>query len=415
MNKRVTGNEEIKKLVYHMKAENFILNEWTVAEYIGLVDHGWIWLERQKKTLIRKTKGYFGEYGLEIDTSKQLKSLTKLQIYIVDLIKAVSRNVRVLVIEDHFEGMSLEDIEVFYKILHRVMEKHEMTVIFNEGSSRIMMHFPDKYIFFRDGRVTKKCRREQICSDEQIDIFLLGKTRNSRKRELDAYVYREEMNHLDSSENVYCIYNLRLKNGENMYFNFCKGKVTAFLSLDDTERKHLFKVLSGREKDRDMYWIVNNQRLSSDNIRNFVRHKVVSVEQLGSREEGFWNMTVGENLILPSLCKIRSIDYILYARNLIKSVIKKERGGNKNIEAGLSVKAGDTEVNDYIAMLLERWLLFNPQVLILLEPFAQCDVYGVSMVKSYIRRFTERGASVIIIKSKEEYIEDISDEIVNLN
>jgi len=70
--------------------------------------------------------------------------------------------------------------------------------------------------------------------------------------------------------------------------------------------------------------------------------------------------------------------------------------------------------NDYIALTLERWYIYKPKVLILLEPFANCDIYEVSLVKAYMKRFLEIGTSVIVVKSRNEYVTDISDRIIEI-
>lgn len=85
-----------------------------------------------------------------------------------------------------------------------------------------------------------------------------------------------------------------------------------------------------------------------------------------------------------------------------------------NITSEADEAAGDLEINDIISITLERWYIYNPKVLVLFEPFVQCDVYGVSLVKSYIKKFANKGTAVIIIKSREEYVEDISDQIISI-
>ena len=63
---------------------------------------------------------------------------------------------------------------------------------------------------------------------------------------------------------------------------------------------------------------------------------------------------------------------------------------------------------------MERWYVLKPKVLILLEPFLHCDVYGTSIIKSYIKKFTDMGTAVIIIKAREKNIADISNRIIKL-
>ena len=131
---------------------------------------------------------------------------------------------------------------------------------------------------------------------------------------------------------------------------------------------------------------------------------------MGSKEEVLAGMSPGENLLLPSIRKISSFEYIIASgkmRKMIKQNIK-----NILVRPGAVVR--NLEVNDLISITLERWYIYNPKVLVLFEPFQQCDVYGVSIVKSYIKKFASRGAVIIIIKSRGEYIEDISDQIISI-
>ncbi|MDO5344660.1 MAG: ATP-binding cassette domain-containing protein [Lachnospiraceae bacterium] len=409
--RRITGNEEIKRTVYHMKESNFVLDQWTVAEYIGLVGEGWLWMDRQQKAQMNKTEAYFRDLGLDMDSTRKLGNLSEMEKRIVDLVKMISRGSKIIIIDDDFEGMPPQDIEEFNRVLRLVMKKYRMAAVLNLRSSRLMMKYLDRYIFFRDGRITKKCRRGLIHSDEQIDIFLLGKTRTTRKKELDAFTYRENEEHIIGQECVYRVCNLELENGEQVSLSFEKGKVTTFLSLNDTEREHLFDVLSGRTRDHGTYWIIGKKRIDADNVSRFVKCGVVSIKQLGSREEAFSNMSVGENLLLPSLCKITSADYIMFARQIQKTI----NSNKENLTADMSALMKDMELNDYVALSMERWYLYNPRVLILLDPFDQCDFYGISIVKSYIIKLSKRGTAVIIIKSREEFVADISDEIINLN
>ena len=139
-----------------------------------------------------------------------------------------------------------------------------------------------------------------------------------------------------------------------------------------------------------------------------VRKKVVSVRALGSREEVFEHMTVGENLILPSLEKISSWDYIRSSGGIHKMMMEDMGEECRAKEA----KVGELRVNECIQMTLERWYIFNPMVLILFEPFALCDVNGVDIVKKYVKKFSNKGIIVIIVNTREEYVEDISDRIV---
>ena len=86
----------------------------------------------------------------------------------------------------------------------------------------------------------------------------------------------------------------------------------------------------------------------------------------------FEHMTVGENLMLPSLEKFHFGIIFVTSRNIRKMILEE----NHNLK---DVKAEGLGINERIQMTLERWYIFNPMVLILFEPFALCDVNGVDM------------------------------------
>ena len=69
----------------------------------------------------------------------------------------------------------------------------------------------------------------------------------------------------------------------------------------------------------------------------------------------FEHMTVGENLMLPSLEKISFWDYIRSSRNIRKMILEE----NHNLK---DVKAEGLGINERIQMTLERWYIFNPMV-----------------------------------------------------
>ena len=122
-------------------------------------------------------------------------------------------------------------------------------------------------------------------------------------------------------------------------------------------------------------------------------------------------MSAGENLLIPSLRKISSFEYIANSSKIPRML------GEELMQTEIAPEstAENLGVNDIISITLERWYIYNPKVLILFEPFARCDLMGVSIVKSYIKKFANRGTAVIIIKSREEYVEDISDQIISVD
>ncbi|WP_334160093.1 ATP-binding cassette domain-containing protein [Muricomes intestini] len=403
--RRVTDNTILKKKVYHIKASNYVIDNWTVAEYIGLVGSHWIQMMWNKRILQEEAAEFFEKSGIPFDVSRRMRELTEIEKRIVDLIKACRHNAKVIIIEDEFEGMSPGSIREFGKIMKKVVTG-KMAVIVNSYSETVLSILSEKYIIFKKERIVKKCKKEYIESSSHLEKFLLESGINFKKKSLDSYTPGQ----IENKNPIYEIRSLELKGGRKIDFTFSRGEVVTFLTVDGKERERLFRIFSGRELGGNTYCLLDSKRYERADSGEFVRRKVVSVMHMGSKEEVLAGMSPGENLLLPSIRKISSFEYII-ASGKMRKMIKQNM---KNILVRPGAVVRNLEVNDLISITLERWYIYNPKVLVLFEPFQQCDVYGVSIVKSYIKKFASRGAVIIIIKSRGEYIEDISDQIISI-
>jgi ABC-type sugar transport system ATPase subunit len=402
---KVSDNTVLEKKVYHIKASNYIIDNWTVAEYIGLVDSRWIQMMWNKRVLEEEAAKYFEKSGVPFDVSRRMRELTELEKRIVDVVKACRHNAAVVIIEDEFEGMSPESIKKLEKMMKRLIAA-KMAVIVNSYSETVLSILSEKYIIFKKGRIVKKCKKEYIQDSSHLEKFLLGTGITSKKKGLDSYTPEQ----VENKKPVYEIRGLELKGGRNRDFKFGRGEVVTFLTEDGKERERLFRIFSGRELGGDTYCFLDSNRYETAGFEEFVRRRVVSVMHMGSKEEVFASMSPGENLLLPSIRKISSLEYITASGKMAKMM----KQNMKNMVTKSEAAVGNLEINELISITLERWYIYNPKVLVLFEPFQQCDLYGVSIVKSYIKKFANRGTVIIIIKSREEYIEDISDQIIGI-
>lgn len=402
---KVNDWEILGEEIYRMRPANYMIEDWTIAEYLCLVNSRWSGAFWRKGVLEEEAGEYFAELELDFDVSSRMKHLSEIEKRIVDIVKAYHQGAKIILIEDEFDGMSQADIQKFGKIMRRLIFGR-MGVIVNSNSNFILSVLSDKYIIFNRGHIVKKCDRKYIKNEKQLELFLLGEKRVRVRENEDS---RMEISG-NEEDVVYRVRNLKLRHGQRENLNFMRGEVVTLITFNRREKEKLFLVLSGRGKSENVHYILNGKRYDTMDCYELAREKVVSVRALGSREEIFERMTVGENLMLPSLEKISFWDYI-HSSGGIRKMMLEDMEEEKSIG---DVKAGELRVNERIRMTLERWYIFNPIVLILFEPFALCDVNGVDIVKKYVKKFANKGTTVIIVNTREEYVEDISDRIVHI-
>jgi len=402
---RHIDTEDLRKHVYRIAVTNFLIDDWTVAEYLFLVDDSSFFSMMNKKKLISKTKELFREFELNIDPDKRLKRLSEPEKRMVDLLKAYSNHIRIIVIEDEFEGCSTQDIKEFKILLDRVVKSGISSVI-NSHSDNVSHILSDKYVIFKKGHIIKKCHKSFFKDKSSLENMLLGISAAPQIEEEEPELFRQS----DSKEIIYSVSNLVLKKRVIPKLDFYKSEVVTLLSLNVKEKIQIFNMLSGRYIDKSMRIIIDRKQCFFNDIIDFVKCRVASVADMGGESELLLSMSTGNNLLIPSLAKIPAIQHVFVERKVTKMLENEIRSNIKSVPKDVK----NMSVNDYITLLMERWYIYRPKVLILFEPFVHCDIFGVSLVKSYIRKFTESGTTVIIIKSREEYVEDISDRIIHI-
>lgn len=170
---KVNDWEVLGKEIYYMCPDNYVIEDWTVAEYLCLVDSGWAGSFWRKGVLNEEAGECFAELELDFDISSRMRDLSELEKRIVDVVKAYRKGARIIIIEDEFDGVSQTDIIKFGKIIRRLIQR-KLGVIVNSNSNFIMSELSDKFIIFDRGHVVKKCAREYIKNEAQLERFLLG-------------------------------------------------------------------------------------------------------------------------------------------------------------------------------------------------------------------------------------------------
>ena len=401
--RKISSAADIGSRVYLITSASPGIASWSVAEYVGLRDVSWFLSRKTKEVLRREVEEQFGELGIRMDIRRKMRELSEWERRIVEIVRARKSGARILVIEDECEGMSLEDIGAYRQILYRAIQGRMAAVLLchSETAASILS---DCYVIFRKGRVVKKWRKDAFHQDESISDYLLGNTMIMKKKLLDSYARKTH----GGEDVVYGIRNLRFRDALED-FDFKGGEITTFVVLNNTERLRLFQTLSGRSPDPDTGYFLESRVLYAPKYSAFMKNKIVSIMKSGSDFEVFEKMSVGDNLLLPSLKKIPRREYFAFGRKITRVLCRDI--DQEDLHSRTVVKYLST--NDHIHISLGRWYVFNPRAIILYEPFTSCDAYGVSIILSYIKKFSNMGTAVIVIKSNSEYIEDISDRIFN--
>jgi len=392
--------EELREKTFVIQDINYAVEGWTVAEYIGLTNKKFAPRLFLSKTLSEETRALFSDLAIEIDPLVKLGSLTELKKRTVDLAKAYLLGKKIIIIRDEFEGCTMEDVVQFKKSMTRLLNTGLVAIV-DCHSENVATILADSYVVFRDGRIAKKMHDFDESISRVMDLFLLNENFASGKIGKGA-----------GGDIVYALRGVELSSGSRIDFDFPRGSVTSLVTLNRKDKSDLFGLLSGRETHGETSFFLDGKLHSFLSLHDFVNSRIVSASRIGKIDELFPYMSAGENMLLPSIKKVSFFDYAFSGSRMPRSVFNQSGWEWRTMEDA-DLLQNDT--NDLIRIALERWRIMRPKVIVLLEPFMFCDAQGVSIIKWYLKEYTQNGASVIIIKSRKEDIEEISDAILNLD
>lgn len=392
--------KEMEKFVYRIVDSNYSIKEWSVAEYIGLVTDDSIMGRLRKKPLIKEIQKLFDDLNLEMDVHKKLGDLGEMEKRLADVAKACFRGAKLLIIEDEFEGLSEEEIQAFQKELSRLIHG-KMAVIINSHSDMVTRLLADRLIIFKEGQIVKKCSVAQIQNTEYLEKLFMGTGIRSRKKTLDNM----KLDLTGSQEIIYQVYPVNAGD-KALRLSFHKGEIAGILAVDRKIKEDIFCILSGRVNKHGVERVLEGEPCQCKDISGYVRNKIVSAAHLGNLEELLPSMSVGENILMPSLHKLSTLECAVAERKIAK-LLERENVGIKG--AGKTEELG---INERIILTLERWLVYRPKVMVLLEPFAQCDAYGVSLVKFYLKKIASWGTTVIVVLSRKGHMAEVGDRFI---
>lgn len=403
--KKVRHAGELGKCVRYIRMADAILENWTISEYLGLNRVRLYIGKKQKQAMQQHAADRFQELGRTVDVSRPIREVSELDRRISRIIHETEKGTRMLIIEDECLGMKTAEIQEYAHVLERIADKGIM-VLFRAQSLQVSGQICRSFLVFRRGRLVKYWKRNGKESPEILTKYLLGNTIAAEIKTLQ----HTQRNVRERKNITYQVRDLYI-GGKRFGFHFYEGEVYVLMIENNLYCREFFDHLSGRKISMSTRYYLGFKELHGQKQKDFIRSRIVST-MLGNEEyELFGNMSVEDNLLMPSLQKFSSFRYFQQSDNLHRAARgmtwldpeKKDTPGGRM-----------TDQSSRIRVDMERWLMFRPKVMLLFEPFSTCDTYGATLISTYIKQFANIGASVIVVKSNEEFMPELADHIFKI-
>lgn len=387
-----------------------VVNDLTVEENLTLGR------EKNKLGMIQKDDSLDKILSLlnELDKTIQLNmpvgELSTAQKQIIEIVKAVSIDCKILVMDEPTASLSEEETSKIFEVVKKLKE-NGMTVIYISHKLSEIFEIGDAVTVLRDGKVITTKTVQEIakeCGGNTPDACLELVKMMLGRVVIESYV----PSNTDYSEKLLEVRNLNTELLKDVSFDLFKGEILGFYGLVGAGKSEVARALFGV----DVYSgdiAVKGKKARYNSVRDALKNGIAMIPE-ERREDGiFGKLSIKNNI---PMMKIKSI-----LKNGIISRQKENKIADDYIKM-LSIAARDREQKvaflsggNQQKVVISKCLNRESDVLLMDEPTRGIDVGAKLEIHDITRNLANQGKGVIVFSSELPEILHLCDRIVFMN
>jgi methyl-galactoside transport system ATP-binding protein len=388
-------HQELHPVPFRSVMENIWLGRFPVKQFgpFAFVD---------EKKMYRDTQALFADLGLELDPREIVKNLSVSKVQSLEIAKAVSYRSRVIVMDEPTSSLTGNEVEQLFRIIAE-LKSRGVAIIYISHKMEEILRISDEVTIMRDGRLVGTWPAAELTTDLIISR-MVGRDLTQR------FPQRENV----PGEVVLKVEGLTSPHPhsfQNVSFELRKAEILGIGGLVGSQRTELVEALFGLRAVASGRMFIHGKEVKIKSPIDAKKHKMALLTEERRVTGIFPVLSILENTLIANLSRYekpyllldekkrkeeagRSIDLLRVKTPSLKTLIKNLSGGNQQ------------------KVLLARWLLTEPDILLLDEPTRGIDVGAKYEIYSIIADLAKAGKSIIMISSEMPELLGMSDRIM---
>ena len=369
-----------------------------------------IWLGRYPKTLgvavnekkmYKDTKAIFDELGIDVDPKRIMSTMPVSQRQMVEIAKAVSYNSKIIVFDEPTSSLTEEEVEHLFKIINMLRDRG-VGIIYISHKMAEIKRISDEITVMRDGTwVATRPAAELEMS--QIIKLMVGRELTNQfppKTNKPGEVYLKV-------EGLTGMYN-QLK---DVSFVARRGEILGLAGLDSSGRTETLESIFGVRTRKSGVITLDGKPCRNRNAGESIKNGFALLTEERRATGIFGVLNIRENTVISSLKRHKRMGFYLSSKSQKKDTqyyIDAMRTKTPTKETKIRSLSGGNQQQVIIA----RWLLTEPEVLLLDEPTRGIDVGAKYEIYQLILDLALAGKTVIMVSSEMPELLGVCDRIV---
>lgn len=354
----------------------------------GFVDH---------KKMLEDSVRIFSELNIKIDPKNKMKDMTVAQMQMVEIAKAVSRNAKIVIMDEPTSALTVAETEDLFRIIAK-LKKENVAIIYISHKMDEIFRISDEISIYRDGHFIYSDLAENLDTQSVISYMVGREVANMfPKTECEIGETILEVKNLSSGKEV-----------KDVSFTLRRGEILGFAGLVGAGRTETMETIFGLRKKTGGTILKDGKELNIRSTKDAIRNGIgmLTEDRRGNGIFGLLSIVDNTTVVnwkaygFPMDHKRMTADTKKYIKKInIKTPSEK-------------TKIQDLSGGNQQKVLLARWLLMNPDILIIDEPTKGIDVGAKAEIHELISAAVRDGKAVILISSEMQEVMSVADRMI---
>ncbi|MTI58633.1 MAG: sugar ABC transporter ATP-binding protein [Firmicutes bacterium] len=348
-----------------------------------------------------KAKEIFEWFNININPSTPVGELSTAQQQIVEIAKAVSKNAKILIMDEPSATLTVTEVEYMFKIIRNLKERG-VTVIYISHLIDEIFEISDRVTVMRDGCYVETKNTSETSRNDLINL-MVGRELKESYPEKDSYTNEIalEVKHLSGNGDI------------DISFNVKKGEILGLAGLVGAGRTEIARVIFGVDEKESGQIYIDGEPVDIKSPQDAINYGIGLIPEDRKRQGCFLDKSIKWNISFTNLKNI-SKDYLVDKEK--ENELAKKYKKVLNIKTPSLLKDVRTlSGGNQQKVVLAKTLAVNSKVIIFDEPTRGIDVGAKQEIYNLMCNLAKDRIAIIMISSDMEELLGMSDRIIVLS
>ncbi len=368
-----------------------------------------IWLGRfpmkgifvDEDKMYRETKAVFEKLDIKLDPKRKVRTLSVSEAQMAEIAKAVSYDARIIVMDEPTSSLTEKEVGHLFKII-RALRDDGVGIVYISHKMEEILEISDEVTIMRDGKYVSTHNSHEITTDQIISL-MVGRDLTNR--------FPQKNN--NPQEVILRVENLTAQVMPSVIdasFELKKGEILGVAGLVGSRRTELLESIFGARHLKSGKMFLHGKEISNKTPKEAIENGFALVTE-ERRVTGIFDVAdIVFNSTIANIAKYINYGF-LSDKNMIKDttwVVDSLSVKTPSKKTKISTLSGGNQQK----VILGRWLLTEPEILLLDEPTRGIDVGAKYDIYELMIELAHNDKGVIMVSSEMPELLGVTDRIL---